>query len=212
MYLLLAASAGSWGWLIRKWLRGESPLPHEPRPLESWSWEALPRILGFDGDEFLSDVWLGLRAFVVAALPIYGLQLLLAYWFPYRHPVIDEFLKHRDWESLLEAATSAVLIAPVAEEMAFRVGLQGILEWLERLIRRRTGPTAGGIPPGVIPIAISSLTFALAHLGHGAAPFPLFFLALLLGYLYFQTHRIVPSIVVHMCLNAVSLGLIWCST
>jgi membrane protease YdiL (CAAX protease family) len=36
-------------------------------------------------------------------------------------------------------------------------------------------------------------------------PIPLFVLALGLGYLYRQTHRILPCIVVHLLLNACSL-------
>ncbi len=59
------------------------------------------------------------------------------------------------------------------------------------------------------PIFISSALFALFHLGHGPAPIPLFFLALVLGYLYQKTHRILPSVVVHMLLNGTSLLGVW---
>ncbi|QDS88596.1 CAAX amino terminal protease self- immunity [Rosistilla ulvae] len=55
------------------------------------------------------------------------------------------------------------------------------------------------------PILVSSLFFALAHLGHGPAPVTLFFLALGLGYLYRQTHSIWPSLMVHFCLNAITM-------
>lgn len=40
-------------------------------------------------------------------------------------------------------------------------------------------------------------------------PIPLFFLAVGLGVLYARTHRIVPCIVLHAALNAVSLALAW---
>jgi membrane protease YdiL (CAAX protease family) len=69
-----------------------------------------------------------------------------------------------------------------------------------------TGPTAR-LMPG--PIILSSLAFALVHLGHGPDPIPLFVFALLLGYLYQKTHRIWPSLVVHACLNAWSLIMLW---
>ena len=65
---------------------------------------------------------------------------------------------------------------------------------------------AGGLPYGWVPILVSSALFALAHLGHGPDPFALFLLALLLGYVYQRTHRIVPCIVTHMLFNAASLG------
>jgi membrane protease YdiL (CAAX protease family) len=42
-----------------------------------------------------------------------------------------------------------------------------------------------------------------------ADPIPLFVLAVVLGFLYFRTHRIAPSVVVHAALNAASLTLAW---
>lgn len=58
-------------------------------------------------------------------------------------------------------------------------------------------------------VVFSSAIFALMHLGHGAAPIPLFFLALALGYLYQRTGRLLPSVTVHFCLNACSLALLY---
>ncbi len=42
-----------------------------------------------------------------------------------------------------------------------------------------------------------------------ADPITLFFFALVLGLLYYRTHRIVASMVVHMALNATSLAMAW---
>lgn len=61
------------------------------------------------------------------------------------------------------------------------------------------------------PILVSSALFALAHIGQGVAPFSLFPLALVLGYLYQRTHRIVPSIVCHAMFNATTLLAVWAS-
>jgi membrane protease YdiL (CAAX protease family) len=66
----------------------------------------------------------------------------------------------------------------------------------------KTGPNQ---PWDTAAIGITSLVFALLHLGQGWAPVPLFFLSLALGWLYQRTHRLLPSLVVHMCLNACSL-------
>jgi membrane protease YdiL (CAAX protease family) len=63
----------------------------------------------------------------------------------------------------------------------------------------------------LLPVGVSSLLFALVHLGHGPDPIPLFVLALILGYLYQQTHRLWPCIVLHMCLNAASLAMLLAS-
>lgn len=68
-----------------------------------------------------------------------------------------------------------------------------------------------GIPRGAIPILVSSFTFSLAHFGNGPDPVAIFLLALFLGYLYQRTHRIVPSMVVHMLFNGLSLVLLWLS-
>ena len=53
----------------------------------------------------------------------------------------------------------------------------------------------------------SALIFAVLHLSHGPDWVPLFVLALGLGYVYRQTHRILPCIVVHFLLNACSMGM-----
>lgn len=70
-------------------------------------------------------------------------------------------------------------------------------------------PGGDGLAPGVdhgwMPILISSFLFALAHLGNGPSPVPLFVLALMLGYVYQRTHRITPCIVAHMVFNGVSV-------
>ena len=59
------------------------------------------------------------------------------------------------------------------------------------------------------PVVVSSALFALAHLGHGPAPVPLFVLAMGLGYIYHRTQRILPCIVVHFLVNAFSLVQLW---
>jgi hypothetical protein len=63
--------------------------------------------------------------------------------------------------------------------------------------------------PRYWPILVSAAAFSLMHLGHGYDFIPLFPLAVGLGYLYQQTHRIVPCIVVHLLLNATSLVVLW---
>lgn len=67
----------------------------------------------------------------------------------------------------------------------------------------------GGLPHGWLPIIVSSTLFALAHVGYGPDPVPLFLLALILGYVYQRTHRIVPCIVAHALFNGASLMALW---
>jgi membrane protease YdiL (CAAX protease family) len=60
-------------------------------------------------------------------------------------------------------------------------------------------------------ILASSAAFSVAHVGQGVAPFSLFPLAVVLGYLNHRTHRIVPSIVCHALFNATTLLAMWLS-
>lgn len=56
-----------------------------------------------------------------------------------------------------------------------------------------------------LPIVASSILFAGAHMGQGPAPIPLFVLSLGIGYVYRKTGSIMPCIVIHMALNAISM-------
>ncbi|WP_158545459.1 CPBP family intramembrane glutamic endopeptidase [Bremerella cremea] len=59
-----------------------------------------------------------------------------------------------------------------------------------------------------VPILISSGLFAMMHFGQGAAPIPLFFLALGLGYVFQRTRTMTASFVVHFMLNGQSMVLL----
>ncbi|MEK6249967.1 MAG: CPBP family intramembrane metalloprotease, partial [Planctomycetales bacterium] len=65
--------------------------------------------------------------------------------------------------------------------------------------------------PGAMwqPIVVTSLIFASFHIGYGPDPVPIFLFSLALGYLYFKTHRILPCIITHMALNALSMLILW---
>lgn len=79
---------------------------------------------------------------------------------------------------LLLAALTAVVVAPVVEEFLFRMVVQGWLEsieWRQRLHRRFA------LPPGALPIAASSLLFAMLHVRPAGVEIPLETIALRLG-------------------------------
>jgi membrane protease YdiL (CAAX protease family) len=63
--------------------------------------------------------------------------------------------------------------------------------------------------PGWLPIVTSAGLFSLLHFSHGPDWIPLFFLALGLGYLYRQTHRITPCVVVHLLVNSLAVLQLW---
>ena len=78
-----------------------------------------------------------------------------------------------------------------------------------------TRTSAKQIPQAIVPaynsiqswaaIVLTSLLFALMHLGQGLAPIPLFGMSILLGYLYQRTGSLLPCIGLHMLNNGYSV-------
>ena len=236
-------------------------------------------------DEFVGDVRLGIIASLAAVAPVYGVQLLMIYLFgPSEHPLVEMVTSGQPHVGVVFLASiAAVVIAPVSEEILFRLLLQG---WLEKWEDRRSRPhevvndearmvndearmtndqarivndearmtndqarivndearmtndeckTAvdssfvirhsslvepdpplepwprglAGLPRGLLPILISSLLFAVAHSGYGPDPIAIFFLAVILGYVYQRTHRIVPCMVAHALFNSIAMLILW---
>jgi membrane protease YdiL (CAAX protease family) len=84
------------------------------------------------------------------------------------------------------------------------------LGWVPRKILGDAGLGLGAFAAVAAPIY--ALQIALHHwlpAYIAPDPLPLFFLALVLGALYYRTHRIVPLIVLHAVLNGTSLALAW---
>lgn len=173
------------------------------------------------------DVWIGLVAAVAILPPVYLLNALLSLIEPTQHPLIRALARSDSIGLRVGVALSAGLLAPICEELFFRSIFQG---WLERVLLHGHEPPAeesavaeiapSGSHDGAygavsrapalwwLPILISSAVFSLMHLGFTRPRLdfiPIFFLALVLGYLYQRTHRILPSILVHMALNVASL-------
>jgi membrane protease YdiL (CAAX protease family) len=215
---------------------------------------ATPRDLGLphSARQFAADLALGAAACLAALLPVYVLMGAMFFLLgePEPHPIVDLVLRNRSMAVLALAAVSAVLVAPICEEITFRLLLQG---WLEKWLGARValpGATAkagvcdtkltadeasnpdeisspivgeagsenGPFLPaeatpfryhGWLPIFASSALFALAHYGHGYAPLAIFVLAIVLGYVYQRTHRIVPCIAAHAAFNALTTLELW---
>jgi membrane protease YdiL (CAAX protease family) len=166
------------------------------------------RDLGLDRHKPGRDVALGTLGFLVVAFPVYLMHVLLIRWSPSDPHPIETLLRERgDLTAFFWCGLSVVVIAPVTEELMFRLVLQGSLEaWDDRLFGAATaGGGQGHDTPGrAAPILASSLLFAALH--PWPSMLPLFVLSLALGFLYHQTHRIVPCIILHMLLNACSLA------
>lgn len=69
---------------------------------------------------FAADVGLGFWAFLMSATPVYGLQALLMEFYPERHEILDRLDNGIDPAIFAAAAFSAVIAAPVTEEIVLR--------------------------------------------------------------------------------------------
>ncbi|HRX79050.1 MAG TPA: CPBP family intramembrane metalloprotease [Pirellulaceae bacterium] len=171
----------------------------------------------------------GIACFMLVAPVVFAIQAMfvLLLKFESKHPLIE--LLQDDPSAFYVCAFLAVVVAPISEELVFRGFLQG---WLERLPlfradmdsfllgRRQTSEEDDLLycetnrdtrRVALMPIIISSTVFALMHFSHGPDPIPLFFLALALGFVYQRTHRLLPCIIVHACLNGTTMLLLWLS-
>jgi membrane protease YdiL (CAAX protease family) len=168
------------------------------------------------------DVAVGVTACLASLLPIYLLLMALSMLVDSTkgHPLVEQFEQSPSLAALAALAVTALVAAPVSEEISFRLVFQG---WLERIEGRRE--VAESPPPADIdeflveaipdfrpswkPMAISALVFGAAHVGAGVAPIPLAVLGLVLGYLYWRTHRVLPCIACHTTFNAVAVCGAW---
>jgi membrane protease YdiL (CAAX protease family) len=165
--------------------------------------------LGWTLGRWRHDLTAGLIAATFIIPPVLAVQSVVTSIMPSEHPLIKLIKENRDLLSVVSVL--AVFVAPLFEEFLFRVVLQGWLEKAEQTLRRKNRGMLQ-FPRGVWPILLSSIVFAAAHFNHGADPLPLFLFSLVLGYLYHQTHRFWPSLLLHMALNGLTASLLWIMT
>jgi membrane protease YdiL (CAAX protease family) len=210
--------------------------------------------------ELGKDICIGIVAGLGAIAPVFLVMLILSGpEMKSGHPLVKMLSEGGpDLPVFILSSLVAVVVAPICEEITFRLFLQGWLEKCEATLRGmvRQNPTSDVLVPsensqaaahgltgvefhvsesqpvvdptpaydvapstlsqmlvdtphGWVAIVISAAFFGLAHLGYGPEPIPLFFLALVLGYLYNRTHRIVPSMVAHALFNAYTMIALW---
>lgn len=158
-------------------------------------WTGVPRRtdlirLGFRVDHWRRQLAVGGVGFLASLLPVYLMRVLTL---PIQsdelvHPLLRIVEQQGMGLYLWPVAMLAIVLAPLQEELLFRVLLQS---WIETFASARTA------------IVVASLTFAAVH------GFPdalgIFPLALVLGYIY-QRERSFPAVVVlHSSFNAFNL-------
>ena len=198
-----------------------------------WTCGATLEDIGISSKNLARNVQLGFGAFLLATPLVYvvfGLAQLI--WRPNKHPLELMMMKEMSPGVVVLAFVSAVIFAPLAEELIFRSVLQGWLtRWLRRMLGSQSIPAAtnglwletaeprgvaestsfgrGDRRPELLAVGITSALFALAHAPQMPAPVALFTLSVVLGELINRTGSLIPSIVVHACFNGFStLGLL----
>ncbi len=149
---------------------------------------------GWDPATWWSDVLAGAGGFLASLLPVYVVNDLVSRlgWRP-------EGVKHLFFE-ILEAdsggallawiAVSVIVLAPLAEELTYRVLLQG---WCQSQLSP------------AMAILFSSMIFSIVHRIPDC--FPLFPLAVILGYVYHRRRSYVAVVVLHALFNFTNLTL-----
>lgn len=144
------------------------------------------REFGIRLGEWTQQLQVGALGFLASLLPVWGGLLLM-------QPIRSAEPQHPFFRVLHDSPRPgtaawiflvAVILAPLTEELLFRVILQG---WLQSRIR-----------PGWA-IGITAFVFSLVH--GWADALPLLPLALILGYVYYRRHSYLAIVVTHMLFN-----------
>lgn len=144
-----------------------------------------------------AELQLAGRAFLAALLPVFAVNFVvqgLGFRDPEKQHLLFQFLKaFPSATAMAWVVLTAVFLAPLVEELLFRVILQN---WLTRKL---------GASRAVPLVAIA---FALMHWSPGRPDhWPLLPLALILGYVYERRRRYLTCVAVHALFNACNLAL-----
>jgi membrane protease YdiL (CAAX protease family) len=158
------------------------------------------RSLGLFSDDPSLDLRLAIGTVLLITPPLLLLAGALNSLVPYEHPILELLARSRDPATLAAVWLSAVVAAPIGEELFFRGILQG---WFESVASRSDATRESWMP-----VAASSLAFAAAHAGHGLGWIPLAGFGLAVGLLRAARGSLLSCIAVHAIFNAISVTLI----
>lgn len=148
---------------------------------------------GFRWDDLWGQLNVGSLGMIAAVAPV---AIMLLVTFPLRseeavHPLLQLLKQDPSLKTIGQTMLIAVVLAPLSEELIFRVILQG---WLTRYVR----------PGAAIPLI--ALIFAAIHGLPDALP--LIPLALILGYVYHRQRSYLAVVITHALFNGVNVVLL----
>jgi membrane protease YdiL (CAAX protease family) len=136
-------------------------------------------VLGIEG--FLASV-LPMAVSMTVTIPIRGIE--------YEHPLLQRAVEIQDVQMIFLIFVLAVAVAPLFEELLFRVILQ---------------PFLATLMPSSVAITVTAIAFSMVHGWRDAAA--LFPLAIILGYVFHRQHSYLSVVVLHGAFNATMLVL-----
>jgi membrane protease YdiL (CAAX protease family) len=151
------------------------------------------RQFGFRRDCWQQQLADGILGFLASLVPV-GLVFGLTAAFRTQessHALLRLLESDQSMETVFWICVSAVIAAPLVEELVYRVVLQ---TWLEQRL-----------PPRVA-LVVAAVIFSAVHRFPDALP--LFPLAIVLGYLYQQRRSYLSIVVVHALFNATNLAVL----
>ena len=153
------------------------------------SWETI----GLSSESLAVDWRLALGGLALVTGPLLLISAALNRLVSYEHPVIDTLLAEHGPVAIAIVVITAVIAAPIAEELFFRRILLG---WIDARV-----PSTGGS----VAILASAILFGLSHWGQGLAWIPLVLLGIALGELAWRRGSLMPAILLHALFNAVAV-------
>jgi len=157
--LLVGASIATWVLVVARFRRRLPVLPYESRRPVPWRGvEVLLVFVVFEFPLLAGLLWILLAGHETSApAPAPAAEKA-----DVEHPIVDLLAADSSAATWLLCALVAVVVAPIIEEFTYRLVLQGWLEAEERRARRRTAALRR-LVPGVGPVVLVSLLFALRH-------------------------------------------------
>jgi NADH:ubiquinone oxidoreductase subunit 5 (subunit L)/multisubunit Na+/H+ antiporter MnhA subunit len=164
--------------VVGRWGRGEPVLPYEKRRQAPWrGMDVLIVFILFEfgGPFFFLAAQSLLPKANEAAVAVDETQVAAAAGndsaetVDVQHPLVDLLKSDEGAVTWLLCILVAVVVAPLVEEFMYRVVLQGWMEAEVRRARRRV-PKLRRFAPGLIPVVLVSLLFAMRHFRMASEP------------------------------------------
>lgn len=161
--------------------------------------------LGMMGPDLARQFRVGVRMAWLISPYVYMVNLMANLYFEQsRHDVMKMLERGLSSLTIVLSAVTAVILAPIVEEMLFRGLLLGALVRKSAIVpahRRRLLVMGANV--------VTSLFFAILHIAAWPSPIGIFLLSLGLGKLYVATGRLWPCIAAHAVFNLTGiLGMI----